>query len=538
MTEPVLIALELALGIGAPALVAFFTPRRWRLRAIGAWASLPVLILLALAAGELVSGKASPADLGKLIFGLLLIASVALLPWLATCAVGYGVGAVLRWRLRPEPVVVRPEPAKPPERPPEAIPEALAGPAPVAYTPLIDPDGPSLSPPGGWQAAHVGFANDDVVLDGLSVWSLTWREEPGERATLAHPAHPTQPHDFTVFSIDDGARATRFAAAELSNGVWGFYRWLVPADAASGQSADGSLRYEHGPGAYLGGRDDNIAPLARLYDVASGALLFDGAAWRSSRVVPQADGSLLLSLEQGELQTILHIDPAAGAFRDLATMDSGWPLAALAGAAVAARAACDDPANAYLGRRVAPDGSLLVELAAQEWGNTHWVRSPRVTEIATGRVLLDLWGTDWDGPWPRFPRRGAVRLSLRRYHFGGGAEAEIELAPERYVLFEGPRATFGPLRDLPKVLEDASRRRPPAGQGIVGRPEIAPLRATGRNWLVALLILVGALAAIAAATWITVRLQGAPAPQRLDTIPAMPGPPGPRPEFGRPPASP
>jgi hypothetical protein len=28
--------------------------------------------------------------------------------------------------------------------------------------------------------------------------------------------------------------------------------------------------------------------------------------------------------------------------------------------------------------------------------HTHWVNSPRVTEIATGRVLLDLWGTDWD----------------------------------------------------------------------------------------------------------------------------------------------
>lgn len=524
MTQPVLIALELALTIGVPALIAFFTPRRWRLRGIAAWAASPVVILLALAAGELLSGKASPTDLDKLIFGLLLIASIALLPWLMTCAVGYGLGAILRWRLRPDPVAARPAPPPSPERAAEAIPEPPPGPAPAAYAPPIDPDAPSLSPPGGWAAAHVGFANDDLVLDGLSIWSLTWREEPGAQVRLAHPAHPTQQHDFTVFNVDDGVRATRFAATELSNGVWGFYRWVVPADAASGQSADGSLRYEHGEGAYLGGRDDNIAPLARLYAAATGALLFDGSAWLSSRVVPQADGSLLLALDQRELQTIFRVDPAAGTFRDLAAPGGERPLAALADAVAAARAACDDPANAYLGRRVAPDGSLLVELAAAEWGNTHWVRSPRVTEIATGRVLLDLWGTDWDAS-PSFPRRGAVRLSLRRYHAGGGAEVEIELAPERYVLIEAAGATFGPLRDLPEALERASRKGQPPRRGI------APQRPTARNWLVAGGILAGALAAIAAATWITIRLQGEPAPQRLDTIPAMPGPPPPRPSF-------
>ncbi len=532
MSQPTLIALELGLAIGAPALIAFLTPRRWRLWAIAAWTSLPLVIFLALAADELVSGKASPTDLDKLIFGLLLIASVGLLPWLATCAVGYGVGAVLRWRLRPEPVVARPAASPAPREAVRPVEAAAPTQAPVPYAPRIETGGPSLAPPSGWQPAHVGFADDDLVLDGLAVWSLTWREEPGGRVMLAHPAHPTEQHTFTIYNADDGARATRFAAAELSNGVWGFYRWLVPVDATSGQSADGSLRYEHVPGAYLGGRDDEVAPLARLYDAASGSLLFDGAAWRSSRVVPQTDGSLLLSLEQGELQTLFRIDPAAGTFRDLATAKGGRPLADLAGAAAAARAACDDPANAYLGRRIAPDGSLLVELVAAEWGNTHWVRSPRVTEIATGRVLLDLWGTDWDGPWPSFPRRGAVRLSLRRYHFGGVAEVEIELAPERYVLIEGAGATFGPLRDLPKALEDASRRGHPP------RRETAPLRATGRSWLVAGLILAGALAAIAAATWITIRLQGHPAPQRLDTIPAMPGPPPPRLPLSPPPAGP
>jgi hypothetical protein len=154
-----------------------------------------------------------------------------------------------------------------------------------------------------------------------------------------------------------------------------------------------------------------------------------------------------------------------------------------------------------------------------EWGNTHWVRSPRVIEVATGRVLADLWGTDWDAS-PRFPRRRAVRLSLRRYHFGGYAEVEIELAPERYVLLEGGGASFGPLSDLPAALEAASRRAVAAAPPV---PPFAGPRMTARSWLRALLILLGALALIAAATLVTLRLEGDPPPQKLDKIPPMPG---------------
>ena len=82
MTKPILSLVELALAIGAPALIAFLAPRRWRLWAVGLWAVAPLLILLAMAASEIVSGKASPADLDKLVYGLLLIGSFVALPWL------------------------------------------------------------------------------------------------------------------------------------------------------------------------------------------------------------------------------------------------------------------------------------------------------------------------------------------------------------------------------------------------------------------------------------------------------------------------
>jgi hypothetical protein len=112
----------------------------------------------------------------------------------------------------------------------------------------------------------------------------------------------------------------------------------------------------------------------------------------------------------------------------------------------------------------------VVELEAVEWSNTHWARSPRVTEIATGRVLLDLWGTDWDA-WPSFPRRQTVRLSLRRYHRGGVAEAEIE--PERYLIFEGADVAAGALQDLPGALAAAADRSladAPPRSPLPGRP--------------------------------------------------------------------
>ena len=74
----------------------------------------------------------------------------------------------------------------------------------------------------GRQAIHIGFSNDGFVLNGLSVWDHKWQAEPGS-VTLPHPAYPAQMHSYGIYSIVKGARRVRFAAEELSNGVWGFY---------------------------------------------------------------------------------------------------------------------------------------------------------------------------------------------------------------------------------------------------------------------------------------------------------------------------
>ncbi len=178
----------------------------------------------------------------------------------------------------------------------------------------------------------------------------------------------------------------------------------------------------------------------------------------------------------------------------------------------------DDRANASVDRLIAPDGLIEVALDWVEWSNTHWVGSPRVMEIATGRVLLDLWGTDWDAD-VSFPRERAVRLGFRRYHVGGSLDAEIDLGQSRYTIEERPgENSHGPLADMPSALEAASRR---AAAAVPPRLTITPVRASPRSYAVALLILIGALIAIAGATFLVEHFRPPPV-QKLDRIPPVP----------------
>ena len=178
-----------------------------------------------------------------------------------------------------------------------------------------------------------------------------------------------------------------------------------------------------------------------------------------------------------------------------------------------------DRAHRNLGLRPPPDGSIRVELAAVEWGNTHWVNSPRVIEVASDRILLDLWGTDCDAE-ASFPIERCVALDLRRYHFGGRCQAMVHLATDGLVVFEGharapdPRSVH---RDSSPRFVAAARRSsaaaPSAARTLwhVGR----------RQLLVTLAILISALAAIGGISFVVVRLTPEP-PPKLSTLPPMP----------------
>lgn len=63
---------------------------------------------------------------------------------------------------------------------------------------------------------------------------------------------------------------------------------------------------------------------------------------------------------------------------------------------------------------ISPDGLLQVEFDQYEMRMSHWVYSPRITNVKTRKILLDLWGTQWDAE-VSFENNGEVALSLRHY---------------------------------------------------------------------------------------------------------------------------
>ena len=78
----------------------------------------------------------------------------------------------------------------------------------------------------GWRNVHIGFEGDRLAINGLIIWQVAWRATEEPAVELPHPAYPEQRHRFDIYEAGDSALLVRFAAGELSNGVWGFY---VPA---------------------------------------------------------------------------------------------------------------------------------------------------------------------------------------------------------------------------------------------------------------------------------------------------------------------
>jgi hypothetical protein len=70
-----------------------------------------------------------------------------------------------------------------------------------------------------WKEAHIGVEGDGVVIHGVDIWKAEW-QPTGEDVDLAHPAYPKQTHRYAVYVTDNDVK---FAAGELSAGVWGFY---------------------------------------------------------------------------------------------------------------------------------------------------------------------------------------------------------------------------------------------------------------------------------------------------------------------------
>jgi len=77
-----------------------------------------------------------------------------------------------------------------------------------------------------WRVAHVGVEGDGLEIGGLEIWRNEWRQVYEPDLSLPHPHYQAQTHNYGIYEIGSNEHPVRFAAGELSNGVWGFY---VPA---------------------------------------------------------------------------------------------------------------------------------------------------------------------------------------------------------------------------------------------------------------------------------------------------------------------
>lgn len=75
----------------------------------------------------------------------------------------------------------------------------------------------------GWQSVHIGFEGAALSIDGVNPWNHSWVGLSADPIVVAHPSYPDQRHSATAYEISLFEKRVVFAAAELSNGVWGFY---------------------------------------------------------------------------------------------------------------------------------------------------------------------------------------------------------------------------------------------------------------------------------------------------------------------------
>lgn len=173
---------------------------------------------------------------------------------------------------------------------------------------------------------------------------------------------------------------------------------------------------------------------------------------------------------------------------------------------------------------MSPDRTICVEYDRVEWSSNNWVNSPRLSDIPRGRIVLDLWGDDWDATIA-FPAPRKICLDLRRYHRGGGIVVEINLEAYTYRMISGnclhQAGSSGSLAGLPDALHTWSQRVAEKAatqrRGTVGRPNV------WAAWRSALVILALSLAAIGVASYLSLHYgtYGRPAPTPLATVPPM-----------------
>jgi hypothetical protein len=74
------------------------------------------------------------------------------------------------------------------------------------------------------EAVGVVAEGQQIDISGLNPWSYDWTRASAPPVELPHPHYQTQRHLMRVFEIASEVGTVRFAAAEVSAGVWAFYQ--------------------------------------------------------------------------------------------------------------------------------------------------------------------------------------------------------------------------------------------------------------------------------------------------------------------------
>jgi hypothetical protein len=79
-----------------------------------------------------------------------------------------------------------------------------------------------------WQ--FIGFIPDGspLTIDGIDVWKSKWEHAKGEEAEVIDPEYGEK-FSLPIYRIVQDAKVVQFAACEVSNCMWGFYKAIEDA---------------------------------------------------------------------------------------------------------------------------------------------------------------------------------------------------------------------------------------------------------------------------------------------------------------------
>lgn len=133
----------------------------------------------------------------------------------------------------------------------------------------------------------------------------------------------------------------------------------------------------------------------------------------------------------------------------------------------------ENPRDTISSNVISPDGLLKIEFDEFEMRASHWVCNPRITDIKNGKVLLDLWGTQWDGD-ASFENAGEVTFSFRHYP-GDIPGFLVRINPQvSTFFFEDQPEQIEPLSVLRRRLDQRYSER----KQLYRQPQNSAVRAT------------------------------------------------------------